>query len=299
VSLHAVSYTLRRAFWSFRESPFTTFVTTATIAISLFIFNGFLLLEKNFAILLSGLGERVQIVVYLKDGLGEEKTQKLVERIEAHAEVKNSRYIPQEQAWNSFREGLGGKRKILDGLSEKILPSSIEVSLRDRARTPEGIRRLTQEWEAFPEVEDIQYGEEWIERLGFLIEAIDVLKLGLGGLLFLATLLIISNTIKLAIFARKDEIGVMRLVGATSGLIRAPFVVEGAILGGLGAGLALGALAVAYFSVRERIPPSLSFLFNPEQLQFLDLTVITLILGWGVLLGGCGSLFSCGRFLGD
>ena len=136
-----------------------------------------------------------------------------------------------------------------------------------------------------------------MEKFSLLLLGIQWAKWIFGGFLFMASLLIVGSTVKLAIMAREDEIEIMQLVGATDGMIKAPFVIEGMIQGLVGASFSLLFLWLLFLFLNVRLPPSLGILIPDDQLRFLDIwqALFLLLLGW--LLGAVGSLFSLRRFL--
>jgi cell division transport system permease protein len=143
----------------------------------------------------------------------------------------------------------------------------------------------------------VEYPEEWMEKFSLLVRGIEWAKWIFGGVLLVATLLIVGNTVKLAILARRDEIEIMQLVGAPPGLVRMPFVIEGMIQGLFAAALALAFLWLLFFFASSQLPPTLGLFTDRAEIRFLETRSVMLlvILGWA--MGAIGCLFSLNRFL--
>jgi cell division transport system permease protein len=159
------------------------------------------------------------------------------------------------------------------------------------------VDNLAQRLEKTPQVASVEFPQEWVERLGLAVLAVEWIQWIFGGVLFLATFFIVGSTVKLAILARKDEVEIMQLVGASEDLIQAPFVIEGMIQGLTGGALSLAGLWGAYLLLRGEVPALGGFLAPLGELQFLDLNSIALLLVIGWFLGAVGSLISLRRFI--
>ncbi len=267
------------------------------MAMSLFVFGAFMLLQENLQHFLTGLGDQIRINAYLEKGLGTSDVQSLGARIKTFPEVERARHISQEQAWLDFSAALGAQSSLLDGLPRDALPSSFEILLKPAYRDGPVVEDLANRLKKEKGITAVEYPQEWIDRLSLVVLAVQWTKWLLGGVLFMAAFFIAGSTVKLAILARKDEIEIMQLVGASEELIQAPFVLEGMIQG-----IAAGAVSVvglwSLFRFLDRQVGSSVGLFGaPAQLQFLDLKSIALLLAIGWLLGAAGSLFALRRFV--
>ncbi len=290
VMLRQVRSSLRHLFW-------THVLTSGTMAMTLFVFGAFMLLQVNLERLLNGWGEQIQITAYLTNNLGVGDAQNLVKRIEALPEVARVRHTDQEQAWRDFQTSLGTQSGLLDGLPRDVLPASIEITIKPEQRDSLAVEQLAARLKTEKEIASVEYPQEWVERLGLAVLAVEWGKWMVGGVLFMATFFIVGSTVKLALFARKDEVEIMQLVGASEALIQAPFVLEGMIQGLVGAMLSLAALWAAYLLLAQQTPSMGGFLSPLGQLQFLDLQRMALLVAGGCLLGAAGSLFSLRRFV--
>lgn len=271
-------------------------LTSGTMATALFVFGGFLLLEENLRSFTKGWGDQIQVVAYLREAMAATELQSLMAQIRAFPEVASIRYISQEKAWDGFKRSLGSQSSLLEGLQSDILPASLEITLNSSHRDPEALKNLTARLKNAPGIREVEDAQEWSERLQLLLFGIQWGKWIFGGLLFLATLFIIGNTVNLAILARQEEIEIMQLVGAVSGVIKAPFILEGMIQGILGSLFSILALGLVFLLFAAQLPAALGALVPPDELRFLDLRSILLLLVLGWSLGACGSLLAVRRF---
>jgi cell division transport system permease protein len=272
-------------------------LTSGTMATSLFVFGAFMLLQDNLQQLLKGWGDRVQLNAYLDKDLEDSDVQVLLHRVLAYPEVERARHITEEEAWRDFQAALGTQSSLLEGLPRDVLPSSFEIVVKPAYRDVPMIEALAKRLKEEKAITAVDYPQEWVERLSLVVLAVRWAKWIFGGVLFFATFFIVGNTVKLAVLARKEEIEIMQLVGASEDLIQAPFVLEGMIQGIAGALAALLSLWTLLLFLRTQVPESFG-LFGPlTRLRFLDLESMIMVLTIGWLLGAAGSLFSLRRFV--
>jgi cell division transport system permease protein len=196
-----------------------------------------------------------------------------------------------------LEEKIPERKELLRGLPRNPLPASLEIRLKGEYQSSEGARSLARKLRGIPEVEEIQYGSDWLERFSAFMALLKGLGLGLGALLLLSTIVVISNTIRLNIFARREEIEIMRSVGATGLFIRAPFYLEGLLQGLLGAVLALAALYALFQLFLSKVYEPLRSLLGNYPVQFLSLEQMAVVALGGVVLGLFGTQVSVGRYL--
>jgi cell division transport system permease protein len=289
-----VARRVRQSLW---ELLWSHVLTSGTMAISLFVFGVFLLVQENLQRMLNGWGDQIQINTYLDNNVGSDQVEAIMDRIRAIPEVEGLRHISKEQAWNDFQTALGAQSAVLEGLPDDVLPASFEVTVKPAYRDPGQVEDLADRLGKINGIAAVEYPQQWVDRLNVIVFAVQWTKWALGGILFIATFFIVGSTVRLALLARKDEIEIMQFVGASEELIRAPFVVEGMLQGTIGAGLSLLGLWLFYLLLEQYLIGQLA-LFGPKmQLLFLDPASIAIIIVIGLLLGGFGSLFSLGRFL--
>lgn len=292
-----VGFVGRRVRSNLWELLWTHALTSGTMGMTLFVFGAFLLLQENLQNLLTGWGGQIQIQAYLKSGLGAADIQKMLTRVRAFPEVERVRFISHEQAWKDFQAALGAQSAVLEGLPADVLPASFEVAIKPEFRDSPLVEELAHRLRNEKGIATVEYPQEWVDRLSLVILAVQWAKWILGGILFIATFFIVGSTVRLAILARKDEIEIMQLVGASEELIQAPFVFEGMLQGIAGAVSSVFALWGLFVFLRQQIPSSIGLFAPANHLVFLHMNSIVLILAIGWLLGAAGSLFSLRRFL--
>jgi cell division transport system permease protein len=290
----SILYTLSDALRSIRANFTTAILSSLTVAFALAIFSLFLLVFINLNTVVETWGERTHIVVYIKDGGEKAGVKSLKKRVAGIPGVKDVKYVSKDEALKALRAELRGQEGILEGIGSNPLPASFEIKLSERHRTPEGVKATVKKLERMDWVDDVQYGAEWVEKFSGFLKFLELSAIVVGVFLAAATLFIISNTIRLTVYARKEEIEIMRYLGATNAFIKVPFLVEGMLQGLFGAGLALGMLLLGRHVVATQIPPYLGFvLVSPVAFPVL----LGALVGVGVALGVAGSLVSMGRFL--
>ena len=194
-----------------------------------------------------------------------------------------------------LRTRLGEGARILEGLQTNPLPASFTVTIRDEFRRPELLRESVERYQQLPEIEEIDYGERWLQRFHTLVWTLEIGVIGIGGIMGMAVMFIIATTVRLALHTRAEEIEIMRLVGATLWFIKFPFFLEGILQGMLGASLAVGLCYGLFVVLVNWVKPMGELLFDSSLLQFLPLPMIASLLLGGAVLGGLGSLFSLRR----
>lgn len=287
----------RRVCGSLWARFWTHVLTAGTMAITLFVFGGFMLAEENLQNRLKGWGDQIQINAYLDKGLGAGEVSLLRDKIQNFSEVERIRHISREQAWKDFRAALGANSNVLEGLPEDVLPASFEIFVKPAYRDGPMVEALANRLRREKGLTAVDYPQAWVDRLSLVGLALQWAKWVLGGILFIGTFFIVRSTVRLGILAQKDEIEVMQWIGAPEELIQAPFVIEGLIQGIIGAGLSVLGLWSLVLLLRDQIPTSIIFFGSLAQLQFIDWRSIALILAIGSLLGASGSLFSLRRFM--
>jgi cell division transport system permease protein len=186
---------------------------------------------------------------------------------------------------------------LLEGLPHDVLPASLEISLKRGQRDSSTVERVAQQLRGKKEIASVEYPQQWVERLALTVLAVAWAKWLVGGVFFLATFFIVGSTVKLAIYARRDEVEIMQLIGASETLIQAPFVLEGMLQGITGAALALAALWGGYILVREQIEIFADPLWLVGHLRFLDFEAAVFLVATGLVLGAGGSLVSLRRIV--
>lgn len=290
-------YILEDALTNIRRSGWGGVASIATIAVSFVVVGIFLIITVNLGALVAEWKEQFQVTVFLEDGITAEQLGLLKKRIQSERAVRATSYTSKEEALLQFKRELRGKESLLEGLGENPIPASFQLRIHDAYQTPEALRQLAGSLGRLEGVEDVLYGQEWVDRAAGAIRILRLLGLAVGLALGMASLLIVSNTIRLTVYARAEEIEIMRLVGATKTHIRGPFLLEGLIQGGLGAGLALALLFGAYRVTLWQLQLTPGEVFGMGLGSFLEPRLAAAMLAAGAALGAFGSLISVGRFL--
>jgi cell division transport system permease protein len=282
-------YFLRAALHGLRASPMTSVVAVATIGVTLLLVGAFALLVSNMERLLDRFGEDILVSAYLEGGMPEAAQNALVLRVQGAPGVESVRLVSEEEAMRRFREGSSGQASLLEGLDENPLPASLEITLAPESRSSEGLAILVADLDGLPGIDELGYGTEWVEGYARAMALIRGIGMGIGVVLALATLLIVSNTIRLAVYARRDEIEILRLVGAGRSFVSIPFLVEGFIQGSLG-GLVATALLYGFFRILSPgLEGGLELLLGFAKPVFIGAEGVLGLIVAGAALGTLGS----------
>jgi cell division transport system permease protein len=290
--LRALAYFFDEALTSLWRSRLVNAVSIGTIAVSLFVLGAFLTVANRLGEVVTRWTEKVQVIVYLDDRIEPRVLESLEGRLRADPAVDATERVSREQALARFRELFRDLSSLPEDLGENPFPASLEVNLRPGFQSPAEVQRLAKAFESVPGVREIQYDLLWIERLATGVRLVRGVGAFLGGILALAGVFTISNVIRLTIYAREDELDIMRLVGATRAYVKGPFVAEGMLQGGLGGlvaalllwaafGWLAGALSASELLVRSSLAPPAS--------------IALLLVAGGMAVGVAGSLLSLSR----
>jgi len=291
-------YYLRRGVDNLIALPMSNLITVLTIAISIFVFAGFLLILQNIDRIVSGAGTTLYFTAFIKDGAADKDVMSFLQELEKSPGVKSVRYLSKADALNMFREELGGRGGFLRGIeTANPLPASFELILQPDelkiGRTDRAVDKLRNN----PVLEEVIYGSEWVERSQNVIRVFRYL--GYVSLFVVLTIIVflIANTIKLVIYSLRDEIAIMQLVGATDGFIRTPFIVGGVLQGFVGSVAGLLLLRAIFIFLNHEVANSTLLGVALPELFFLGMPLVCLIILLGIVIGALGSLFALGRFM--
>ena len=275
---------LREALNASRRAPLLSGLGVLTIGFSLFAFGLFALVALNIRQALRSVEERVEVRAFVADGTPPEAIATAMSDIGAFPEVARVEFVTQEGALQRARKDLG---EFSDVFEEATLPASIDIHLRAGLRSPENVKAVAERVKSYQFVDDVRYGQEWVEKLYRLRGIAQAAGFGLGLAFAAVAVIIIGATIRVSVLAREKEISIMRLVGATDGFVRAPFLIDGFIKGILGGLLALLLTWIAYRLIDTRF---LRLVFFDARLVFAGIVA-------GALIGVAGSATSVWRHL--
>ena len=293
MSFSTKEYFIKETYKSIRRNGFMSFASISTVAVSLLVLGMFLMIFLNTNNLAQYLESQVQVSVYMQDSATDKELAAVKEKLTKMPGVVKVTQVSKQQALERFKKRLGDQEQLLNSLGkDNPFPNSFEVQVD----SPERIKVLTPQLGQLPKVETAKFGQEVVEHLFQLTKILRFGGILLVVFLAMATLFIISNTIRLTVFARRKEVIIMKYVGATDWFIRWPFLLEGMTLGFFGAVIAFILINSIYSGLLERIHATLAFLpLLPSSPLLLYVDLFLLFAGTGI--GALGSYISLRKFL--
>ena len=293
--IRAVRYAIDEATASLWRGRQSGLLSTGTIALALFVLGGFLLVTANLAQLGEQWSSAAEMSVYLKDGVSGGERANVEQILKATPVVASHEFVSKNEALMRFRKTFGDLSASIDGLGDNPLPASYEVRLHADASARKSVEDLADSLRQTAGVADVRYDRQWLDRLLAAISFVRGVGLVLGSVLTLAAALTVANVVRLALYARRDEIDIMQLVGAPQTYIRGPFVMEGVMQGGIGALAALMALGIGFLLLRARYLTPLAVSVNLESVRFLSAELCLLLVLGGMVVGCVGGLVAAWR----
>jgi cell division transport system permease protein len=284
--VRAARYSLREALISLRRAGRSTVMSIGTVAVAFLTLGGFLLVATNLQRAVEQWGSIAEMSVFLREDVDEASRTELATDIGAHPAVARVEYLSKEQALARFKADFPELGGITENGESNPFPASLELQLRTDPAAAEAADALAVELRDRDGVTDVRYDRQWIERLMTLAQGIRLTGLAVASVLVLGAAFTVAAVVRLSLFARRDEIEIMRLVGAPFAFIRGPSVAEGTLIGGLGALVALLALFVLYQTFKLRLDEPLAALTAGGALHFLGGPDAALMVLAAVLLGG-------------
>ena len=283
-------YFIREAYTSLRTHQASTLIGIVTTAFTLTSFGIFLLLYYNVHNMLGRVQHTIQIIVYPKDDIEPVKLQGLQQAIQSEPAVDVLVYVSKQDALVEFKHQFPEEVYLLEGLSESPFPASLVLTMAEKTPTTDAISNLVNRLQQNPLIERVRYNRDWIERLTLLIAYLELGALIIGSILALASITIIANIVQLAFHIRQQEIEILRLIGATSLFISIPYLIEGAILGATGGGVALGFLRAGFELFTHKTQGLNVFGGISSVFEFFPLPLSLLLIIGGILIGCLGTL---------
>src|SRR5262245_48468199 len=280
-------YALREALAAFRRSPLLAGLSIAMIALSLLVVGLFGIAAYNIRRVLDRVEARAQVVAYLSDNATADEVQSITDELKKNEAVKDVQYISREQALTIAKKEIPGFQQLAGGLQTNPLPASLGITLQPHQSGPQVAKALSERVSQFPFVEDVDYGRDWLDNVYLLRRVAGAATLILGSAFAAVAALIIGAAVRIAVFARRDEISIMRLVGATDSFVRRPFVLEGLFTGVGGGILALVLTFLAYRLLSRSL----------FQLDWMPDTWVIAIVVLATALGGLASAVAVRRHL--
>ncbi len=281
-------YFVRAAIAGLRGSRLTTVVSIATIAVATIPLGGLWVVTGNMRALLDQFGNELQLTAFLDAKVRSDAGRSLASRASAIPGVERVEFVSQEQALERFRARLGDSA-LLEALEANPLPASLAIALAIDHRTPEAVAMVSEALHALPGVEDVAGGETWIDGYGRALRLVRSAGMGLGIVLALATLLIVTNTIRLAVYARRDELEILALVGASRTFLRVPFLIEGLLQGAVGGLLGVGLLFAVFHVAVPQLRDALELFLGWSDPSFLSPRNVGILVAGGAAFGFVGA----------
>ncbi len=289
-------YLLREAVANVLTNRTTTVVAVATTAFTFACVGVFLLLYVNLKTMASSLEQDIQVMVYLQDDLTEQTRSEIEQQLKADRAVGALTFVSKERALSDFQAQFPAESRLLQGLGQNSLPASFVITLAAESRSSDAMRRWANRTQLIPGVSQVQYNQEWVEALAGIVRYIEVAAIIVGVILSAASVTIIANTIRLALYSRREEIEILGLIGASTTFIRVPYLLEGAALGLCGSALSLVILKAGFELFRHQIHSATRFLGVDALLTFFSFDMCLVLMLVGLFLGCAGSFLSLLRF---
>jgi cell division transport system permease protein len=294
--MRTIFYLLREAWANISTNRTTTMVAILTTAFTLACVGIFLLLYVNLRAAAGWLQDDIKIMVYLDDRAIAATIMEVEQQLRNDRAVAALHFISKEQALGEFKAQFPSDSHLLEGLGQNPLPASFVVTLGPPFRSPDAIKRWADRIGGLAGVAKVDYNQDWINALSAVIRTIELVAIGIGLILSAAAVTIIANTIRLTLFARRDEIAILQLIGATKAFIRIPYLLEGAVLGGLGSAISLFMLKTLYELFRQQMRTTGRLSGLDQLMMFFPLSICLMLVAVGIVLGCAGSFVSLRRF---
>lgn len=294
MKLNFISYYFREAFQSIWRNSWLSMASIGVVAVSLFILGSSFLLVLNVNYIISDLQSKVEISVFLKDKTSPSQVDEMEEELRSMAGIGDVRFISKAQAFDEMKKKFDDKKEILAGLEGK---NPLPDTFRIKADNIEMVQPLARQIEKLPQVEQVRYGgQDVIEKLVAFGRWARLIGLAAMILFAAAAVFLIATTIRLSVYARRREIGIMKYLGATNWFVRGPFLLEGMLLGLTGSLLAVTVIYFGYFSLIGAIKISLLFMLTVTD-PGLILFVLEGLVALGLFIGAAGSIISMRKYL--
>ncbi|MGB5157729.1 cell division protein FtsX [Desulfobacterium sp. N47] len=280
----------RHAFRDILNNRLLNIVSIITIVFSVIITSSIVLFFKNTTNILNIWKKGVKIVVYLSSEVSDEEIPEIQKKILGMHGVENIVFIPKEEAYKILRQQMKRQSSLLENLKENPLPDAFEIHLIESSQGLEKTESIVSQIESIPKVEEVEYGQKWLARFSGIINIFKLSGYALGGLFFIASVFIVANMVRLVLYARRDEIEIMRLVGASDGFIKTPLYIECIMQGAMGGIIGLILLFVIFKSFILNIDRNITAdLIN---IKFFSLTALSVILVCSMFIGWLGCYIS-------
>ncbi|MEE9386617.1 MAG: permease-like cell division protein FtsX [Nannocystaceae bacterium] len=291
---YSLLYIITRGLRGMAQNPLVQSLAVGTMAVCMLLLCTTILLFQNATRIVDDWGMDVPITVYMQPDAALATSAALAVRIEQIPEIRAARWIEPSAALERLERGLGRGPGAIAEIDPSILPTTVEVYLKDGYA--EGFpERLAKRLSTLDEVEDVAIFGPWVQQARTLVATFRVLALSLGLLVSIACTVVAWSMIRLAVLSRHTEIEILEVVGSTTSFVRGPFIVQGLLQGALGAAVALGLLYAIFLQFYPLLDQGLSLLFAADSIRFFAPMEIAMLLGFGSALGALGSRAAVGH----
>ena len=290
-----MSLFIKKALRDILDNRFLNTVTILTIAFSILIVSAFSLFIMNTNALMESWQKSVRVMVYLKPSTPPSAFKAVEAKIRAVDGIEKVVFIPRTEALKQLKSQMARHASLLDRLERNPLPDGFEVRMATNDRSLENVETLARKLERLVAVDEVEYGQKWLGRFSQVIKLFSLAGSILGGMFLMAAIFFVANTVRLVIYSRRDEIEIMRLVGAEAGFIKAPLYIQGLIQGFLGGVLGLVGLLGVFLAISARIQQGLGA--GAFEIQFLPVAAYAGIILASMFVGWLGCFLSLKQFL--
>lgn len=287
----SMSYSFRLAVQSLLHDKWINFLSVLTIAVGLLFTAITLLTVFNISLATKNLPEKFSIMLYLKEDLSQQDIETLMKTARKDPSVEKVKYITKEEAWKELKASLKNTDYVLEGVGENPLPDTVEIKLKSETLSPETVKKLTASLKTIQGVSEIEYGENFLASIYSLRMGIKTVGAILIIIMSAGTLFVCYSTVKILFYRKNSEIETYKLLGASKGFIRAPFIIEGAVIGLSGGVLSLIGIFILYYLVLLKV----SLVFPIFKSFIFPLNMSYALPAAGLLLGITGAVFAIGR----
>ncbi len=286
---------IKRALLDIRDNRFMHLIAIITIALSVLIVSAFVLFFVNASEILNTWKQGVRVMAYLKPDVADSQVLVIKQTILGMPGVEDVVFISREEALELLKADMKRQASLFENLGENQLPDAFEIHMVASARSWGKVEILAREIESVSQIEDVEYGQKWLGRFSSIFNLFRITGFAMGALFFLAAVFIVANTIRLILYSRREEVEIMRLVGASDGFIKAPLYIEGIIQGAFGGVLGVLTLFAAYLAISANMGEGIAGTFF--QLKFLSFGAWFGIIICSMFLGWLGCYLSLKQFL--
>lgn len=285
----------KRALQDMADNKFLHIVTIITIALSILIASAAGLLFANAHDVMTSWKKGIRIMAYISQTASESELREAMVKIEKMNGVREVRFIGKEDALSELKTQMKRQLSLLENLERNPLPDAFEIHMHPEGQSWEKIEMLAAHIESVNDIDDVEYGQAWLGRFTNIFNLFQFIGVTMGALFFMVTVFIISNTIRLALYSRREEIEIMRLVGATDAFIKIPSYFAGIIQGAVGGVAGLIILYISFLIISSNIEQNFSsYVVN---IRFLSFDVVLGIILYSIFVGWLGCFLSLKQFL--